>query len=67
LLGAAFDQHVIELGGRFQRPDRRDEPARHGDLGSIRQRIESVSLGWNSTAAAPSPACGFGSRSDCWL
>ena len=40
--GAAFDRHVAGLDAAFQRPDRRDEPARHGDLGAIRQRIESV-------------------------
>jgi hypothetical protein len=40
--GAAFDRHVADLGAVFQRPDRRDEPTRQGDLGVIRQRIESV-------------------------
>ena len=40
--GAVFDRQVAELGACFQRPDRRDEPLRHGDLGGIRQRIESV-------------------------
>jgi hypothetical protein len=40
--GASFDRQVGDLGASFQRPDRRDEPTRHGDLGPIRQRIESV-------------------------
>jgi hypothetical protein len=30
------------LGARFLRPDRRDEPTRYGQLGWIRQRIESI-------------------------
>jgi hypothetical protein len=29
-------------GVRLLRPDRRDEPARHGSLGGVRQSIESV-------------------------
>jgi DDE family transposase len=40
--GVEFERQVTELGAVFVRPDRRDEPARHGDLGAIRQRIESV-------------------------
>jgi hypothetical protein len=40
--GAAFDRQVTQLGACFRRPDRRGEPVRHGDLGGIRQRIESV-------------------------
>lgn len=40
--GAEFEQLVSDLGGRLLRPDRKDEPARHGSLGPIRQWIESV-------------------------
>ena len=40
--GAAFEQHVRSLGGRLLRPDRKDEPPRHGSLGAIRQWIEST-------------------------
>jgi hypothetical protein len=39
--GADFEQHVHQLGARLLRPDRKDEPARHGSLGGIRQWIES--------------------------
>jgi hypothetical protein len=31
-----------DFGGRLLRPDRKDEPRRHGSLGPIRQWIESV-------------------------
>lgn len=40
--GAEFEQFVEALGGRLLRPDRQDEPRRHGSLGAIRQWIESV-------------------------
>jgi len=30
------------VAGYFLRPDRRDEPHRHGSLGPVRQWIESV-------------------------
>jgi hypothetical protein len=40
--GAAFEQHVAALGGRFLRPDRKDEQPRFGSLGGIRQWIEST-------------------------
>lgn len=40
--GAEFEQHVASLGGRLLRPDRKDEPARFGSLGGIRQWIEST-------------------------
>jgi hypothetical protein len=40
--GADFEQLVSDLGGRLLRPDRKDEPRRHGSLGPIRQWIESV-------------------------
>jgi hypothetical protein len=40
--GADFEQHIAALGARFLRPDRKDEPHRHGSLGPVRQWIESV-------------------------
>lgn len=40
--GTDFEQLVGSLGARLLRPDRKDEPHRHGSLGPIRQWIESV-------------------------
>jgi hypothetical protein len=40
--GGQFERQVTELDAVLVRPDRRDEPVRHGELGAIRQRIESV-------------------------
>lgn len=40
--GAEFEQLVEALGARLLRPDRKDEPRRHGPLGAVRQWIESV-------------------------
>jgi Transposase DDE domain len=40
--GEEFEQIMAALGARFLRPDRRDEPRRHGSLGPVRQWIESV-------------------------
>lgn len=40
--GAEFEQQVSALGGRFLRPDRKDEQPRFGSLGGIRQWIEST-------------------------
>src|SRR5204863_2090243 len=40
--GAEFEQYVQALGGRFLRPDRKDEQPRFGSLGGIRQWIEST-------------------------
>jgi hypothetical protein len=40
--GSEFEQQVAALGGRLLRPDRKDEPPRLGNLGSIRQWIEST-------------------------
>ena len=40
--GEEFEQHMAALGARFLRPDRTNEPRRHGSLGPIRQWIESV-------------------------
>jgi Transposase DDE domain len=40
--GAEFEQIVSQLAAAFLRPDRKDESYRHGDLGGIRQWIESI-------------------------
>jgi hypothetical protein len=40
--GREFEQQVAALGGRLLRPDRKNEPARFGNLGGIRQWIEST-------------------------
>lgn len=40
--GAEFEALMADLGTRFMRPDRRDEPHRNGSLGPVRQWIESV-------------------------
>lgn len=40
--GREFEAFMADRGARFLRPDRKDEPARFGSLGSVRQWIESV-------------------------
>jgi len=40
--GAEFEALMRELRAFFLRPDRKDEPARFGNLGGVRQTIESV-------------------------
>jgi hypothetical protein len=40
--GREFEALMAQAGARFLRPDRKDEPRRHGSLGSIRQWIEST-------------------------
>ncbi len=40
--GAEFEQLMADHGAVFLRPDRRNEPLRHGTLGPIRQWIEST-------------------------
>jgi Transposase DDE domain len=42
LAGREIEGQIAALGMRLLRPDRRDEPARHGNLGGFRQWIESV-------------------------
>jgi hypothetical protein len=42
LAGAEVDRHVQDLGAGLVRPDRKDEPARHGSLRAVRQWIESI-------------------------
>jgi hypothetical protein len=40
--GADFEALVNALGARLLRPDRADEPRRHGSLAAVRQWIESI-------------------------
>jgi hypothetical protein len=40
--GAEFEALMRELRALFLRPDRKDEPARFGNLGGVRQTVESV-------------------------
>ena len=40
--GKDFESEMATLGANFLRPDRKDEPRRHGSLGPVRQWIESV-------------------------
>ena len=40
--GRDFEQLVLNLGCHLVRPDRRDEPHRHGNLAGIRQWIEAI-------------------------
>jgi hypothetical protein len=40
--GREFDQVIAAHGARLLRPDRADEPRRHGSLGRVRQWIESL-------------------------
>lgn len=40
--GEEFEQIINAMGARFVRPDRQNEPHRHGSLGAVRQWIESV-------------------------
>ena len=40
--GQEFEELMAALGARFLRPDRKNEAARHGALGGVRQWIESV-------------------------
>jgi Transposase DDE domain len=40
--GAEFEALMADHGAHFLRPDRRNEPRRHGSLGAVRQWIESA-------------------------
>jgi hypothetical protein len=40
--GADFQQVVARMGATLVRPDRKDEPPRHGSLAGMRQWIESI-------------------------
>ena len=69
--GHDFEQLVTAHGAVLLRPDRADEPRRHGSLGRWRQWIESTfdtlktSSAWNATGDGPWPASGSGSPSGC--
>lgn len=41
-VGRDFEAWITGQGAHFLRPDRKDEPRRHGSLGAVRQWIESV-------------------------
>src|SRR5215468_3836029 len=55
LAGRDIEGQITRLGVRLLRPDRRDEPHRHGSLGGCRQWVESVydslkrGYGWDRT------------------
>ncbi|MEV6639420.1 hypothetical protein [Amycolatopsis sp. NPDC051371] len=55
--GMEFKQLTTAMGLELLRPDRRDETYRNGNLGGVRQRIESVNQplkgGGNSTESGP--------------
>ncbi len=40
--GREFEALMADHGATFRRPDRKDEPRRHGSLGAVRQWIEST-------------------------
>jgi hypothetical protein len=40
--GAEFEDLMAQAGASFLRPDRKNEPRRHGSLGAVRQWIEST-------------------------
>jgi len=70
--GQPFKKLTEQMGLVLLRPDRKDETYTNGNLGSIRQWIESVTKPskanstWKPTADAPPPACSPASPSDCW-
>ena len=69
--GREFEAFVADRGAHFLRPDRKDEPARFGKLGAVRQWIESVfatckgQLGLERHGAPRSPDSERASDSDC--
>jgi hypothetical protein len=70
--GQDFEQLVAAYGAVLLRPDRADEPRRHGSLGRFRQWIESTfdtlkdQLGLERHKDAPWPAWMSASPSGCW-
>jgi hypothetical protein len=50
LAGREIEGQIAALGITLLRPDRRDEPARHGNLGGVRQWVESVYDSLNACA-----------------
>ena len=69
--GADFEALMARAGATFLRPDRKDEPRRHGSLGAVRQWIESTfwtckgQLGLDAAAPAHCLASAPASASDC--
>jgi hypothetical protein len=67
--GREFKQATEAMGLRLLRPDRKDETYRNGNLGGVRQWIESstrpskANSTSNTTADAPSPECSLASPS----
>jgi hypothetical protein len=61
-----------QLGTHLVRPDRRNEPARFGNLARVRQWVAAVfdtlkaSSTWKPTADAPSPAYSSASPNAYW-
>jgi hypothetical protein len=61
--GVDFEALVTAMGATLLRPDRRNEKPRFGNLGGMRQWVESIidslkgQLGLNAMAGAPSTAC----------
>jgi hypothetical protein len=72
LAGRDFEQLVTGHGAVLVRPDRADEPPRHGSLaaGANGSRAPSTpsntSSGWNATRDGPWPASRSAQRSGCW-
>jgi hypothetical protein len=70
--GREFKLLTEAMGLELLRPDRKDETYRNGNLGGVRQRIESVnqtlkgSSMSKNTADAPRTACLRASPSACW-
>ena len=71
LAGREIEGQISALGVRLLRPDRRDEPTRHGSLGgsgsgSSRSTTTSrASSAWNATAGAPRTGSSPASPSRC--
>jgi hypothetical protein len=69
--GAEFKQLTEDMGLTLLRPDRRDETYTNGNLGGMRQWIESVNQTLkghstsNATVGAPLPGSSLASPSDC--
>lgn len=72
--GRKFEALLTErLGVHLVRPDRKDEPARHGKIARVRQWIEAVfdtlkaNSAWNNTVAEPRPESSLAPDNDCSL
>jgi hypothetical protein len=64
--GAELKQTTATMGLRLLRPDRKDETYRNGNLGGVRQWIESVNQTLKTTARGPSPGYSPASPNACW-